>query len=54
MAKKGINQKKLSELSGIQRATISNIMRGKSSGSFATICLLAKALCVSVTEILED
>lgn len=53
MARKKINIKLLSELSGVTRQTISAINNGKSCNS-VTAGKIADALGVDVTELLED
>jgi len=54
MAKKNINQKELAALAGIQKATVSKILNGKSSGGVATWDKLAIALETNVTELIQD
>ena len=51
MAQTEINQKKLSELSGISETTISNTVSGKSSPSILTLSRLAKAMGLSYSEL---
>ena len=54
MFKKGIvNQKALAELAKLNTNTLSLLMRGADS-KIATICKLAEALGVDITEITED
>lgn len=53
LAKRDMTQKRLAELSGVSRKTISNIRGGKScTGGVGQN--IAKALGVNVTEIIED
>lgn len=53
LAKRDITQKKLAELAGVSRATISYIKCGKSCSNEVGQ-KIAKALGVDVTDILED
>ena len=53
LAKRDMTQKRLAELSGVSRATINYIRAGKSCTDEVGQ-KIAKALCVSVTEIIED
>lgn len=53
LAKRDMTQKKLSELSGVSRATINYIKGGKSCTDEVGV-KIAKALGVDVTEIIED
>lgn len=48
MAAKGLNVKKLADMSGVSRATLSFIVRGKRQPNIDTVGKLAKALDVSV------
>lgn len=50
---KGISQDKLSRLLHIDRSFISNIENGKTNPTLATIAKLAKAVNVSVNELLK-
>lgn len=52
MLDKNITQKKLSEISGVSRATICSIKSGKSC-SVETAQKIAEALNVDLTEIIE-
>lgn len=54
MAKRNINQKELANLAGIQTATISKIMNGKSKGEIQTWEKISKALNKSLLEIVEN
>ena len=53
MAEKGMQQKDLARESGMSRGNLSTIINGKNCQP-RTIFKIAKALGVSVTEILED
>lgn len=53
LMRQGLTQKRLSEISGVSRATINNVKSGKSC-SDEVGKKIAKALKVKVTEILED
>jgi len=53
MLKQNINQKMLSERTGISRSTVNYIVGGKSC-SYDSGKAIAKALGVDVTEIIED
>lgn len=54
MAKNNMNQKKLAELSKTRESTISDIMNKRSRGSISTWGKIAKALNISVKELIED
>lgn len=54
MARKDINQKELAEISGLRRATICNVMCGKSNGSIKTWGKIAKALDIPVAELIKE
>ena len=51
---KRLTQAELSNLSGISQQYISDIEKGVSTGSVSTLRKLAKALNVSVSELLDD
>lgn len=53
LEKRDMTQKRLAELSGVSRATI-NYVKGGKRCSDEVGEKIAKALCVDVTEILED
>lgn len=53
MAEKNMNQKKLAETAGMSRGNLSTIINGKNCHP-TTAFRIAKALCVEVTEILEE
>ena len=53
LAKRDMTQKRLSEVSGVSRATI-NYVKGGKSCTDKVGCKIAMALDVDVTEILED
>lgn len=53
LARQDMTQKRLSELSGVSKVTISCIVNGKSCKD-AVAGKIAKALNVDVTEIMED
>jgi len=53
MLRQNINQKMLSERTGISRSTVNYIVGGKSC-SYDSGKAIAKALGVDVTEIIED
>lgn len=53
MAERGINQKQLASLAGVEKTTLSCIMTGKSGGRPETWDKIAKALGVPVLDILE-
>ena len=50
---KGISQGDIVKASGIDKAMISNIENGKTNPTLATIAKLAKAIGVSVGELME-
>lgn len=50
---KGISQNKIARTLGIDRAFISNIENGKTNPTLATIVKLAKAIGVSIGELME-
>lgn len=50
---KGISQNKIAHTLGIDRAFISNIENGKTNPTLATIAKLAKAIGVSVGELMK-
>lgn len=52
--KRRLSQIELSNRSGVSQSTISSLERGEKSPSEATLILLAKALRVPVSELLED
>lgn len=54
MSERGINITKLSEMTGITNANISNMIHGKTSPNLDTIGRLAKALGVATWELLKD
>ena len=54
MANAGITSKTLSQISGVSKATITNIKRGEYSTKPNTVGALANALNVSVTDLLEE
>lgn len=51
---KGYTQQRLSSLSGISRARISDIERGKGPFNIVSLFLIAKALNVELSEILKQ
>lgn len=54
MVKKKINQNKLSELSGVNKTTISLLMTNRQRGSIQTWEKLANALDVNVFDLTES
>ena len=50
---KGFSQDRLSKVSGVSRVTIARIETGKSSPNLKTLELIANALKVPVTDIVE-
>lgn len=54
MDERGLNITKLSELTGITNANISNMIHGKTSPNLDTITRLAKALGVEPWELLKS
>lgn len=50
---KGFSQEKLSKVSGVSRVTIARIETGKTSPNLKTLELIANALKVPVTDIVE-
>lgn len=52
--KRNYSQNELSNRSGVSQSTISSLERGEKSPSESTLVLLAKALRVPVSELLED
>ena len=50
---KGISQNKIARTLGIDRAFISNIENGKTNPTLATIAKIAKAIGVSVGELMK-
>ncbi len=54
MADKGINQKKLSQLSGITEASVSRYLNGERSARLDIIINFAKALNVTTEYLLND
>ena len=52
-AGKGISQGDIVKTSGIDKAMISNIENGKTNPTLATIAKLAKAIGVSIDELLK-
>lgn len=50
---KGISQGDIVKTSGIDKAMISNIENGKTNPTLATIAKLAKAISVSIDELLK-
>lgn len=52
MAERGLNQKELASLAGLEKATLSCILTGKSGGRPETWNKIANALGVSVLDIL--
>lgn len=50
---KGISQNKIARILGIDRAFISNIENGKTNPTLATIAKIAKAIRVSVGELMK-
>jgi transcriptional regulator with XRE-family HTH domain len=49
----GISQEKLAELSGLHRTYISGVERGERNPSLTSISRIAKALKVSLSELME-
>lgn len=54
MVKKRMNQNKLSQIAGINKATLSLLMTGKNRGSIQTWEKIAKALNVNVFDLTES
>lgn len=54
MAKKNINQKELSVMSGVREATVSQIMNSKSKGSLSTWKKLSNALGCRLSQLVEE
>ena len=52
-AEAGISQEKLAELSGLHRTYISGVERGERNPSLTSISRIAKALKVSLSEVME-
>jgi len=53
MRTKGLSKRKLSMLSGVERFTISNLLKGKDC-RLSTLRKIAKALGVKVSDLIED
>ena len=53
LTEKGISQSDLSELTGITKTSISQIINGKQSGSLTTWKRIAEALGVEIGDIIE-
>lgn len=52
--KKEVSQEKLAELSGLHRTTLGTIENGKTSPTLDSIAKIAKALNVSLSDLLKD
>lgn len=52
--KKEVSQEKLAELSGLHRTTLGTIENGKTSPTLDSIAKIAKALNVTLSELLKD
>lgn len=50
---KSITQIEISKILGVDRSFVSNIENGKTNPTLSTITNLAKALCVSINELLK-
>lgn len=53
MLDSGMNNKQLSEISGVSAGRISNIRNGNNT-TYETVSKIAKALNVSVSDLIED
>lgn len=51
---RNLTQEKLAELSGIDRSTIQRIERGTSDSKVSHLLLIARALDIHVTDLLQD
>lgn len=53
MIDSGMNNKQLSDASGVSIARISNIRNGNNT-TYETVSKIAKALCVSVSDLIDE